>query len=130
MVSNQPLLYQMPSILLARVAELEVLDGVGVLRILGVKVGVRIFDPTPTPKVQFNYYFNMLCFLTMKLWEGVAKAFRLVFSKFSLVCQKVDFSPSKLERVGILGMLGVGVGPYTFRLRNPASSSISQICIS
>ena len=49
--------------------------------------------------------FNMLClfiftrctnkqfmgFLTMKLWEGVADAFRLFFSEFSLFCQKVDF---------------------------------------
>ena len=35
---------------------MEVLGGVGVglLRILGV--GVRIFDPTPTPKVQFSYF--------------------------------------------------------------------------
>ena len=38
------------------------LDGVGVglglLRILGV--GVGIFDPTQTPKVQFNYFSIML----------------------------------------------------------------------
>ena len=72
----------------------EVLDGVGVgvrlLRILGV--GVRIFDPTPTPS-SIQLPFNMLClfiftcctikqfmgFLTMKLWEGVASAFRLFF---------------------------------------------------
>ena len=30
-------------------------------------------------------------FLTMKLWEGVANAFRLFFSEFLLFCQKVDF---------------------------------------
>ena len=32
------------------------LDGVrvGILRVLGVRVGVGIFDPTPTPKVQLN----------------------------------------------------------------------------
>ena len=28
--------------------------GVGILRVLGVGIGVRIFDPTPTPKVQLN----------------------------------------------------------------------------
>ena len=41
-----------------RIAESEVLDGirVGLLRILGVGVGVEIFDPTLTPKVQFNYF--------------------------------------------------------------------------
>ena len=83
-------------------------------------------------------------FLTMKLWEGVASAFRLFFSEFSLFCQNVDFF-HPLNRiddlkesgagvgvgvrligilgvgvgVGILRKLGVGVGPYTFRLRNP-----------
>ena len=45
----------------------EVLDGVGVrvglLRILGVRVG--IFDPTPTPKVQFNYFST--CFACLFL---------------------------------------------------------------
>ena len=82
-------------------------------------------------------------FLTMKLWECVASAFRLFFSEFSLFCQNVNFFHS-LNRndylkesgvgvglieilgvgvgvgVGILGKLGVGVGPCTFRLRNPA----------
>ena len=47
--------------------ELEVLDGIGVgvglLRILGVRVG--IFDPTPTPKVQFNYFST--CFACLIL---------------------------------------------------------------
>ena len=49
---------------ITRVAESEVLDGVGVgirvglLRILGV--GVGIFDPTQTPKVQLNYF--SICF--------------------------------------------------------------------
>ena len=76
-------------------------------------------------------------FLTMKLWVGVASAFRLFFCEFSLFCQNADFFHS-LNRnddlkesgvgvgvigilgvgVGILGKLGVGVGPYTFRLRN------------
>ena len=57
--------------------------GVGLLRILGV--GVRIFDPTLTPKVLRKG------FLTMKLWEDVANALRLFFSEFSLFCQKVHF---------------------------------------
>ena len=77
--------------------------GLGLLRILGV--GVGIFDPTPTLKVQFNYFSTCFAclflpvaqassswaFLTMKLWEGVANAFKLFFSEFSLLCQKVDF---------------------------------------
>ena len=43
--------------------ESEVLDGVGVglLRILGV----GIFDPTPTPEVQFNYFST--CFACLFL---------------------------------------------------------------
>ena len=56
------------------------------------------------------------------------------FSEFSLFCQKVDIfhplnqnddlkeSKSRIG-VGVIGILGVGagIGPYTFRLRNPAS---------
>ena len=40
--------------------------GVGLLRILGV--GVRIFDPTPTPKVQFNYFSTCFACLFLLDW--------------------------------------------------------------
>ena len=40
-------------------------------------------------------------FLTIKLWEGVANAFRLVFSEFSLFCQKVNFYSDKILTFGI-----------------------------
>ena len=56
-------------------------------------------------------------FLTMKLWEGVANAFRLFFSEFLLFCQKVDFfhplnrnDDLKESGVRVIGILGVGVG--------------------
>ena len=32
-----------------------------------------------------------------KLWEGVANAFRLLFSKFSLFCQKVNWNDDLKE---------------------------------
>ena len=77
-------------------------------------------------------------FLIMKLWEGVASAFRLVLVSFHyFVKTSIFFHPLNRNDdlkesgvgvrvigilgvgVGILGKLGVGVGPYTFRLRNP-----------
>ena len=72
-------------------------------------------------------------FLIMKLWEGVASAFRLFlvsfhyFVKTSIFFHPInrndDLKESVVEvgligilgvGVGILGKLGVGVGPYTF----------------
>ena len=47
--------------------------GVGLLRILGV--GVGIFDPTPTPKVQFNYFST--CFACLFL--PTAKSNSIIF---------------------------------------------------
>ena len=47
--------------------ELEVLDGVGVevgVGLLRIQ-GVGIFDPTPTPEVQFNYFST--CFACLFL---------------------------------------------------------------
>ena len=55
---------------LIRVAQSEVLDGVGLLRILGV--GVGIFDPTLTPQVQFNYFST--CFACLFLLAAQASS--------------------------------------------------------
>ena len=72
----------------------------------------------------------------MKLWEGVASAFRLSLASFcdfvktSIFFHHLNRNDDLKESgvgvtgilgvgVGILGKLGVGVGPYTFRLRNP-----------
>ena len=93
-------------------------------------------------------------FLAMKLWEGVASAFRLSLASFRYFVKTSIFfhhlnqndDPKESESgvgvgvgatgilgvgvgvgVGILGKLGVGVGvgPYTFRLRNPAQKRLS-----
>ena len=77
--------------------------GVGLLRILGV--GVGIFDPTQdslkSNSIIFQHalpvYFYLLHkqavhgLLDHETWEGVAIAFRLFFSEFLLFCQKVYF---------------------------------------
>ena len=78
-------------------------------------------------------------FLTMKLWEVVASAFRLFFASFRYFVKTLiffyplnrndDLKESGVRVIGILGVgvgilgkLGVGVGPYTFRLHNPGSN--------
>ena len=75
-------------------------------------------------------------FLIMKLWEGVASVFRLfLVSFYYFVKTSIFFHPLNRNDdlkesgvgVGLIGILGVrvgilgklGVGPYTFRLRNP-----------
>ena len=94
-------------VVLNRVAESEseVLDGVGVglLRILGVRVG--FFDPTLTPKVQFSNFST--CFACLFLsaaqasssWSfwpwNFAKVLPMLlgyfFSECLVFCEKVDF---------------------------------------
>ena len=71
-------------------------------------------------------------FLIMKLWEGVASAFRRFFHppnrnddlKESGVGVGVTRTLGVGVGVGILGKLGVGVGPYSFRLRNPERDQV------
>ena len=79
-------------------------------------------------------------YLTMKLWDGVASAFRLFLGSFRyFVKTSIFFHPLNRNDdlrelgvgVGFIGILGVGVGilgklgvwvwvsPYTFRLHNP-----------